>query len=192
MTKHGLSSSWDKSMPPPKRSPMERQLAGWPILVLCCTHTPRGGDTTVASVYIRPQQPWDPRCLQQLAHRLGREFLLCGDVNAHHPAWGGRRTDPRFREVRDVLQHLGLVNLNTGADTRPPARPSTSAWPRRAAGTPGRRYRTPGGLDHLPILLSPLPRQGPPGPRVPLGGMANLPAAVAAGHWRQGPPVTGG
>ncbi|KAL1455813.1 hypothetical protein MTO96_043602, partial [Rhipicephalus appendiculatus] len=73
--------------------------------------------TTVASIYIRPQQPWDPRCLRQLAHRLEREFLLCGDVNAHHPAWGGRRTDPRGREVRDILQQLGLVILNTGADT---------------------------------------------------------------------------
>ncbi|KAL1473796.1 hypothetical protein MTO96_038460 [Rhipicephalus appendiculatus] len=85
----------------------------------CCAVRIRldGGDTTVASVYIRPQQPWDPRCLRQLAHRLGREFLLCGDVNAHHPAWGGRRTDPRGREVRDVLQQLGLVILNTGADT---------------------------------------------------------------------------
>ncbi|KAL1475923.1 hypothetical protein MTO96_036929 [Rhipicephalus appendiculatus] len=88
-----------------------------PSSAVLSAYASTGGDTTVASVYIRPQQPWDPRCLRQLAHRLGREFLLCGDVNAHHPAWGGRRTDPRGREVRDVLQQLGLVILNTGADT---------------------------------------------------------------------------
>ncbi|KAL1481843.1 hypothetical protein MTO96_034158 [Rhipicephalus appendiculatus] len=91
----------------------------------CCAVRIRlegGGDTTVASVYIRPQQAWDPRCLRQLAHRLGREFLLCGDVNAHHPAWGGRRPDPRGREVRDVLQPGDPQHW--GRHLRPPRAPS--------------------------------------------------------------------
>ncbi|KAL1447722.1 hypothetical protein MTO96_028395 [Rhipicephalus appendiculatus] len=157
-----------------------------------------GGDTTVASVYIQPQQPWDPKCLRQLAHRLGREFLLCGDVNAHHPAWGGHRTDPRGREVRDVLQQLGLVILNTEADTFVRhGRQATSTAIDLSVVTEGCRYSwsplpDTWGSDHLPILLSPLPRQGPPGPRVPLGRLADLPAAVPAGHWREGPPATDG
>ncbi|KAL1477993.1 hypothetical protein MTO96_002575 [Rhipicephalus appendiculatus] len=85
----------------------------------CCAVRIRldGEDTAVASVYIRPCRPWDPNCLRQLAHRLGKDFLLCGDINAHHPAWGGRKTDPRGRELRDILQQLGLVILNTGAVT---------------------------------------------------------------------------
>ncbi|KAL1443299.1 hypothetical protein MTO96_030343 [Rhipicephalus appendiculatus] len=126
------------------------------------------------------------------------EFLLCEYVNAHHPAWGGHRTDPRGREVRDVLQHLGLVILNTGADTFVcRGRQATSTAIELSVATEGCRYSwsplpDTWGSDHLPILLSPLPRQGPPIPRVSRGGLADLPAAVPAGHRGQGPPATGG
>ncbi|KAH7956324.1 hypothetical protein HPB52_008145 [Rhipicephalus sanguineus] len=129
----------------------------------CCAVRVRleGGDTTVTSVYIRPNQPWDPRCLRQLAHRLGKEFVLCGDVNAHHPAWGSHRTSPRGRALRDTLQQLGLQNLNTGVKTflRGGGRAAQSAIDISAA-TEGCRYSwAPApdtwGSDHLPLLLSP-------------------------------------
>ncbi|XP_049267217.1 RNA-directed DNA polymerase from mobile element jockey [Rhipicephalus sanguineus] len=110
----------------------------------CCAVRVRlgGDDTTVASVYVRPGLPWDPRCLRQLAHRLGKEFLLCGDVNAKNPAWGGRRTDARGREVLGVLQQLGLLILNTGANTfiRRGAHATSSAIDLSVA-TEGCRYR---------------------------------------------------
>ncbi|KAH7934794.1 hypothetical protein HPB52_000491 [Rhipicephalus sanguineus] len=108
-----------------------------------------------------------PLCLRQLAHRLGKEFLLCGDVNAHHPAWGGRRTDPRGREVRDILLQLGLVILNTGAVTylRRGARATSTAIDLSVA-TEGCRYAwkpftDTWGSDHLPILLTPFRGKAP-------------------------------
>ncbi|KAL1452377.1 hypothetical protein MTO96_027910 [Rhipicephalus appendiculatus] len=129
----------------------------------CCAVRIRldGEDTAVASVYIRPCRPWDPRCPRQLAHRLGKDFLLCGDVNAHHPAWGGRKTDPRGREVRDILQQLGLVILNTGAVTylRRGAQATSTAIDLSVA-TEGCQYAwspfpDTWGSDHRPILLTP-------------------------------------
>ncbi|KAH7946786.1 hypothetical protein HPB52_004230 [Rhipicephalus sanguineus] len=135
----------------------------------CCAVRIRleGSDTTVASVYVRPCQPWDPRCLLQLANRLGREFLLCGDINAKHPAWGGCRTDARGREVRDVLQQLGLVILNTGANTfiRRGGKATSTAIDLSVA-TEGCRYAwlplpDTWGSDHLPILLSPFRGKAP-------------------------------
>ncbi|KAL1444656.1 hypothetical protein MTO96_029671 [Rhipicephalus appendiculatus] len=124
-------------------------------------------DTAVASVYIRPCRPWDPSCLRQLAHRLGKNCLLCGDVNAHHPAWGGRKTDPRGREVRDMPQQLGLVILNTGAVTyfRRGAQATSTAIDLSMA-TEGCRYAwspfpDTWGSDHRPILLSPFRGKAP-------------------------------
>ncbi|KAL1425429.1 hypothetical protein MTO96_003512 [Rhipicephalus appendiculatus] len=135
----------------------------------CCAVRIRldGGDNTVTSVYIRPSRPWDPSCPRQLARRLGKNFGLCGDVNAHHPAWGGRKTDPRGREVRDILLQLGLVILNTGAVTyfRSGAQATSTAIDLSVA-TEGCRYAwspflDTWGSDHLPILLSPFRGKAP-------------------------------
>ncbi|KAH7937061.1 hypothetical protein HPB49_007675 [Dermacentor silvarum] len=135
----------------------------------CCAVRVRleGTDTTVASVYIRPGQPWDPACLRQLAHRLEREFLLCGDVNSHHTAWGSRRCCPRGKELQDVLQQLGLQILNTGLPTflRRSGRAVRSAIHISVA-TEGYRYSwaplpDTWGSDHLPLLLSPFQGKTP-------------------------------
>ncbi|KAL1420618.1 hypothetical protein MTO96_004498 [Rhipicephalus appendiculatus] len=52
-----------------------------------------------------------------LAQRLGKDFLLCGDVNAHHTAWGSHRCCPRGQALWDVSNQLGLSILNTGTPT---------------------------------------------------------------------------
>ncbi|KAL1435072.1 hypothetical protein MTO96_001618 [Rhipicephalus appendiculatus] len=39
-------------------------------------------ETTVASFYVRPNKPWNASSLLPVAARLGRDFLLCGDLNA--------------------------------------------------------------------------------------------------------------
>ncbi|KAL1442874.1 hypothetical protein MTO96_030576 [Rhipicephalus appendiculatus] len=65
--------------------------------VECCAVRVRlgGYDTTVASIYVRPGRPWNTASLLPLARRLGNDFVLCGDVNAHHTAWGSRCCCPR-------------------------------------------------------------------------------------------------
>ncbi|KAL1447855.1 hypothetical protein MTO96_044204 [Rhipicephalus appendiculatus] len=55
----------------------------------CCAVTVRLGswDTTVACFYVRPNKPCNASSLLPVAARLGRDFLLCGDLNGHHAAW---------------------------------------------------------------------------------------------------------
>ena len=71
----------------------------------CCAVTVRLGswDTTVASFYVRPNKPWNASSLLPLTARLGRDFLLCGDLNGHHTAWGGHRCCARGRAAADVI-----------------------------------------------------------------------------------------
>lgn len=85
----------------------------------CCAVTVRIGscDTTVASVYIRPRLAWDASSFLPLASRLGKDFLLCGDMNAHHTAWGGKRCCTRGRAIADISLRAGLLILNTGEAT---------------------------------------------------------------------------
>ncbi|KAH7987848.1 hypothetical protein HPB52_024849 [Rhipicephalus sanguineus] len=67
----------------------------------CCAVTVRLGswDTTVASFYVRPNKPWNASSLLPLTARLGRDFLLCGDLNGHHTAWGGHRCCARAIDI---------------------------------------------------------------------------------------------
>lgn len=129
----------------------------------CCAVRVRLGDsdTTVASIYVRPSRPWNPASLLTLAQRLGKDFLLCGDVNAHHTAWGSRRCCPRGQGLWDVVNQLGLSILNTGAPTfiRRAAQVVLSAIDVSLA-TEGCNYTwaplpDSWGSDHFPLLLNP-------------------------------------
>ncbi|XP_050030144.1 uncharacterized protein [Dermacentor andersoni] len=112
-------------------------------------------------------QPCDPTCLRQLAHRLGRELLLCEDVNANHMVWGNRRCWPRGKELRDVLLQLGLQILNNGLPTflrrsGPAVRSAIDV----TVATERYRYSwapppVTWGSDHLPLLLSPFQGKTP-------------------------------
>ncbi|KAL1467113.1 hypothetical protein MTO96_042377 [Rhipicephalus appendiculatus] len=97
----------------------------------CCAVTVRlnGVDTAVATVYVRPGQRWNATELLHLTSRLGSDFPLCGDMNAHHTMWGSRTCSSRGSELVDVIHQLGLQVLNTGSFTfvRRTGRPSCSA-----------------------------------------------------------------
>lgn len=130
----------------------------------CCAVTVRlrGVDTTVASVYVRPGQRWDASMLLQLTAKFGRDYLICGDMNAHHTMWGSSTCSSRGRDLVDVIHQLGLQVLNTGSFTfvRRTARPSCSAIDVTLA-SEGDRYDwavepDSWGSDHLPIVISPV------------------------------------
>ncbi|KAL1425444.1 hypothetical protein MTO96_003522 [Rhipicephalus appendiculatus] len=130
----------------------------------CCAVTVRlnGVDTTVASVYVRPGQRWNATELLHLTSRLGSDFLLCGDMNAHHTMWGSRTCSSRGSELVDVIHQLGLQVLNTGSFTfvRRTGRPSCSAIDISLA-SEGARYDwatqpDSWGSDHLPIIITPV------------------------------------
>lgn len=136
-------------------------LTGGPMECCAVTVRLRGLDTTVASIYVRPCQRWDASTLRQLATRLGRNFLLCGDVNAHHTAWGSRSCCKRGRELVEVYRTTGMQVLNTGAFTyvRRGARTTCTAIDVSVA-TEGAHYSwstqpDSWGSDHLPITITP-------------------------------------
>ncbi|KAL1417731.1 hypothetical protein MTO96_026632 [Rhipicephalus appendiculatus] len=144
--------TWWSTWPAPQGGPLE-----------CCAMTVRlrGVDTTVASVYIRPSRPWDASMLTRFSPRLERRYLLCGDMNAHHSAWGSRRNCRRGKGLMDVVHKLGLQVLNTWSFThiRRLARTSLTAIDVTLA-TPGVCYNwataaDSWGPDHLPILVTP-------------------------------------
>ncbi|KAL1444017.1 hypothetical protein MTO96_030078, partial [Rhipicephalus appendiculatus] len=129
----------------------------------CCAVTVRlrGVDTTVASVYARPAQRWDSNNLVSLTARLGSNFLLCGDMNAHHTTWGSRNCSQRGKDLVDVIHQLDLQVLNTGSFTfvRRAGRVSCTAIDVSLA-TRGASYDwatepDSWGSDHLPITITP-------------------------------------
>lgn len=52
-----------------------------------------GGDVTVCSVYVCPNQPWDSGLLDRLVSLCAAQHLFCGDFNGHHTMCGDGRTD---------------------------------------------------------------------------------------------------
>ncbi|KAL1414255.1 hypothetical protein MTO96_007619 [Rhipicephalus appendiculatus] len=97
-----------------------------------------GEDTAVASVYIRPCRPWDPSCLRQPAHRLGKDFLLC--------AGPGDNTGAVTHLRRGAQATSTAIDLSVATEgCRYAWSPFPDTW----------------GLDHLPILLTPFRGKAP-------------------------------
>lgn len=83
---------------------------------------------SIASVYVSPRKKVDMALfLQQLCDRCPAPRIICGDFNAHHPAWGDRNTDPRGRQLVEVIDSLDLCVANDGSPTffRPPTSPTS-------------------------------------------------------------------
>ncbi|KAH7946765.1 hypothetical protein HPB52_004182 [Rhipicephalus sanguineus] len=97
----------------------------------------------------------------QLTARLGHDYPLCGDMNAHHTMWGSHTCSSRGRNLVDVIHHLGLQVLNTGSFTflRKTGRPSCTAIDVSLASEADRydwaTQPDSWGSDHLPIVITP-------------------------------------
>ena len=72
---------------------------------------------TVCSVYLPPGTALPVAELRQLVAELHPPFLLLGDFNAHHSAWGCHSTDRRGRLLESLLQDECLCLMNTGTRT---------------------------------------------------------------------------
>lgn len=117
----------------------------------------QGTETAVASVYVRPNSPWDPRAARILSTRLGRDAVICGDFNAHHEDWGSHENSKRGQELIDAFSDL--FPKNDGQFTfarRDGARSSidvsfvTSTFQYKWSRAPDSC-----GCDHFPIYLTP-------------------------------------
>ncbi|KAH7938892.1 hypothetical protein HPB52_002131 [Rhipicephalus sanguineus] len=72
---------------------------------------------TVIGAYIPPRATFDVDRLQDIIDGTPGPHILTGDFNAHHPAWGGRRTSVRGRRLFDIAHRNNLAILNDGQPT---------------------------------------------------------------------------
>lgn len=75
---------------------------------------------TICSIYVSPGNTLTESNLHDICLQLPKPFLLCGDFNAHSPAWGPGNTslDHNGRETEKFLDsHPEFLLLNTGEIT---------------------------------------------------------------------------
>ncbi|KAH7956534.1 hypothetical protein HPB52_010198 [Rhipicephalus sanguineus] len=72
---------------------------------------------TVIAAYIPPRATFDVDRLQDIIDGTPGPHILTGDFNAHHPAWGGRKTSVRGRRLFDIAHRNNLAILNDGQPT---------------------------------------------------------------------------
>ncbi|KAL1487390.1 hypothetical protein MTO96_008014 [Rhipicephalus appendiculatus] len=72
---------------------------------------------TVVAAYIPPRATFDVDRLQDIIDATPGPHILTGDFNAHHLAWGGRRTSVRGRRLFDIARRNNLAILNDGQPT---------------------------------------------------------------------------
>ena len=78
-----------------------------------------GQPLTICSLYIPPvlQDLSLNAELANLYSALPRPFIICADVNAHHPLWGSPRSDVRGTLLASWISDSDLVLLNTDEPT---------------------------------------------------------------------------
>ncbi|KAK8775200.1 hypothetical protein V5799_031455 [Amblyomma americanum] len=143
-------------------------LTGGPVECVAVTVRLGGTDTTVASVYVRPGNPWDARLIVRLTQRIKQNLLICGDFNCRHVEWGSRTSSRQGCDVLDAIRAAGLNLLNTGSPTfvRPSCTPTAIDL---SVASPDCAYDwsthpDTAGSDHLPIDI--LPRTERPADKV--------------------------
>jgi endonuclease/exonuclease/phosphatase family metal-dependent hydrolase len=78
--------------------------------------TELSGELRIVNVYNDQQQGAALRLLQEtlppIREQKGVSYLVLGDFNLHHPAWGGDDTprDVRAEDLLDLMETAGLDN----------------------------------------------------------------------------------
>jgi len=78
---------------------------------------------TIATIYSPPRHVISSKEYEDFLLHLGPHFIVAGDWNAKHTAWGSRLITPkgRNRNLLHVIQHNKLNYLSTGEPTYWPA-----------------------------------------------------------------------
>ena len=73
----------------------------------------------IASLYLTPDITAGELLphLDPLLELLKPRFILCADVNAHHPLWGSTEADRRGNDLYHWIEENDLVIINTGEPT---------------------------------------------------------------------------
>jgi hypothetical protein len=72
---------------------------------------------TICNIYIPPGHQVTVEELRNLSDQLPRPFLMVGDFNGKHTAWGNNINDPRGRTIEEFLIDSDICLLNTGEAT---------------------------------------------------------------------------
>ena len=78
----------------------------------------------IASVYCPPRYSPDAAVFDDLIQRLGNNFILGGDFNAKHHAWGSRTYSPRGRVLHDITTRHNCIPVSSGDPTYWPKDPN--------------------------------------------------------------------
>jgi hypothetical protein len=72
---------------------------------------------TIAAVYSPPRHTISCQEYEDLLFQLGPHFLVAGDWNSKHTAWGSRLTTPKGRNLQNVIQQNNFNYMSTGEPT---------------------------------------------------------------------------
>jgi hypothetical protein len=75
------------------------------------------GLLTVSAVYLAPNHTVEHKQLAAFYNTLGQRFIVGGDYNAKHTAWGSRLISPRGRGILKTMELLHINHIYTGEPT---------------------------------------------------------------------------
>ena len=72
---------------------------------------------TICSIYLPPTVPFPEHEIIQLLSQLPKPFIILGDLNARHMAWGDTAISPRGNVLFNLLESQDISFLNNGDPT---------------------------------------------------------------------------
>lgn len=115
----------------------------------------------IVSVYIPHPSSFLYNELRHLLFNLPKPFLVLGDFNCQHQAWGSGSSNTHGAEMLDILDCLNLCILNTGSPTRITSPEEAVSVPDLSICSPDLAssinwctFESSLGSDHIPIVLS--------------------------------------
>lgn len=72
---------------------------------------------TLIGVYISPSSNFETKRLADILSVCPAPWVIIGDFNAHHPAWGSTRTNAKGRRLASIAYNYDLTLLNDGSPT---------------------------------------------------------------------------
>lgn len=76
-----------------------------------------GLNVSLISLYVRPRTNISTNIWTQFFSNIQKPFLVGGDFNAHHVAWGCQNSDIYGKNIIDSLEQHNIMYLNNGAPT---------------------------------------------------------------------------
>jgi hypothetical protein len=73
--------------------------------------------TTIVNIYDTDSKTTQSE-YQKIFTQISDQYVVCGDFNAHHKLWGGKRNDTKGNHLYNHVIENNIVILNDGTGTR--------------------------------------------------------------------------